>query len=154
MVNQPWKYTIWFNFRVYIWFSCLVLYTGSINCLLITFSKVTVRFKIQERKQKLLKWIPKVFHDICMFCNTVVMQVNSHFYIYNLSISHEKVYKRHLLICGSSLRLISSQTDVTEDHPFSKRPSLACTSASHRPPCGWFNVSLISEGPAINTNTE
>lgn len=154
MVNQLRKYTIWliFNFRVYIWFSCLDLYTGSINGLLITFSKVTVRFKLQERKQKRLKFSMMTY--ICMFWNTVVMQVTSPFYIYNLSVSHGKVYKQHLLICGSSLRLISSQTYVTEDHPFSKRPSLARTSASHRPQCGWFNVSLISEGPAINTNTE
>lgn len=95
---------IWPNVRVNIWISCLELYTRSIICLLIMFSKVT-DFSIQDRKRKYrcLMWIPKVLRDeiylhaLHHHCH----QVTSHLYIYSKSIGNGKVYKQRLLICVS-----------------------------------------------------
>lgn len=55
---------------------------------------------------------------ICMLCITVVMQVNSHFYIYT-QLEHGNGSLQTALtdLC---VRMISSQTDAKENHPFFK----------------------------------
>lgn len=84
-------------------------------------------------------WIPKAL--LLALCISTCKLL--HVYINSSSISNGKVYHQHLLICGSSLWTISSQTDAPENHPFLLRLKSELNTVEQSPPCGWFNVMVL-----------